>query len=99
IFGFQPCFFQQLTAGRFYRIDVRRTSSFGNFPTPLVQWKTVLTYQPGVQLFIQRQNSDGGVLERYFSVDAPVSRRVRSEERRVGKECVSTCRFWGSLYL
>src|SRR3546814_1270999 len=73
--SFQPCFFQQLTAGRFYRIDVRRTSSFGNFPTPLVQWKTVLTYQPGVQLFIQRQNSDGGVLERYFSVDAPVSRR------------------------
>src|SRR3546814_5581233 len=53
--SFQPCFFQQLTAGRFYRIDVRRTSSFGNFPTPLVQWKTVLTYQPGVQLFIRSE--------------------------------------------
>src|SRR3546814_4496662 len=25
-------------------------------------------------------------------------RLVRSEERRVGKECVSTCRSWGSAY-
>src|SRR3546814_11738928 len=23
---------------------------------------------------------------------------IRTEERRVGKECVSTCRFWGSPY-
>src|SRR3546814_18957230 len=28
----------------------------------------------------------------------PISSRIRSEERRVGNECVSTCRTWWSPY-
>src|SRR3546814_10949759 len=30
--------------------------------------------------------------------DVPPTRRIRSEERRVGKECVSTCRYRWSPY-
>src|SRR3546814_16435302 len=32
------------------------------------------------------------------SPGAPIRTAVRSEERRVGKECVSTCRYWWSPY-
>src|SRR3546814_18408079 len=39
--------------------------------------------------------SDRLALGRHFQVDASDD---RSEERRVGKECVSTCRSWWSPY-
>src|SRR3546814_12195805 len=34
----------------------------------------------------------------HFVIGRPIKRRVRSEERRVGKECVSTCRSRWSPY-
>src|SRR3546814_13521351 len=37
-------------------------------------------------------------LRSYSSSTSVTKRRARSEERRVGKECVSTCRSWGSAY-
>src|SRR3546814_16265408 len=39
---------------------------------------------------------DGGVKAAADYTPSPMTRR--SEERRVGKECVSTCRYRGSLY-
>src|SRR3546814_387248 len=38
--------------------------------------------------------------EAYYTsgASAGLGVRLRSEERRGGKECVSTCRFWGSPY-
>src|SRR3546814_15567490 len=35
---------------------------------------------------------------RKYGIGAEQSRANRSEERRVGKECVSTCRSWWSSY-
>src|SRR3546814_18185019 len=45
-------------------------------------------------LAMKRQIKDHHKLNRYFSGDSlvPFEVRIRSEERRVGKECVSTCR-------
>src|SRR3546814_15360501 len=34
----------------------------------------------------------------YHDIPGSILQQVRSEERRVGKECVSTCRSWWSPY-
>src|SRR3546814_18037515 len=39
-----------------------------------------------------------GVLAAYDSLSSSPEGVLRSEERRVGKECVSTCRSWWSPY-
>src|SRR3546814_17255111 len=41
---------------------------------------------------------DMGVAVRFLEKAAPEGEQARSEERRVGKECVSTCRSRGSPY-
>src|SRR3546814_10604120 len=47
----------------------------------------------GVLKGLTRPDSNGQPLRRYSQYDY-----TRSEERRVGKECVSTCRSWWSTY-
>src|SRR3546814_12908088 len=43
--------------------------------------------------------SDLEARARYVDADGQAARLLsRSEERRVGKECVSTCRYWWSAY-
>src|SRR3546814_15763372 len=49
-------------------------------------------YRLGRTWGIGQKGEDNGVL----LIVAPGERQVRSEERRVGKECVSTCRSRGS---
>src|SRR3546814_15949476 len=39
-----------------------------------------------------------GVVEQAWAADRQLKQLVRSEERRVGKECVSTCRYRRSPY-
>src|SRR3546814_12404296 len=41
----------------------------------------------------------GAFYDKVMALDEPVERLARSEERRVGKECVSTCRSrWSPYY-
>src|SRR3546814_11171122 len=49
-----------------------------------------LVLQPGRE---DEERTFGGIVPRIAGVHL-----VRSEERSVGKECVSTCRYWWSLY-
>src|SRR3546814_16409382 len=46
----------------------------------------------------RREFEDGAERLAIATVEAPPIVAVRSEERRVGKECVSTCRSWWSPY-
>src|SRR3546814_19953598 len=44
------------------------------------------------------EGPEPGTIVQYFKDDATAfNNKKRSEERRVGKECVSTCSFWRSL--
>src|SRR3546814_10646130 len=48
-------------------------------------------YLPAACRFLEREKAEEGPYRRQPEV-------ARSEERRVGKECVSTCRSWWSPY-
>src|SRR3546814_11802139 len=61
------------------------------------KWCDFLSYSPGLPPFLIRENAD---LTYHAEMEQGVADFIeeRSEERRVGKECVSTCTFWWSPY-
>src|SRR3546814_18023732 len=61
--------------------------------------RPVLTRQPRRAIFDPAERAWGlGHIVGAAPVDREAGRRIRSEERRVGKECVSTCRSRWSPY-
>src|SRR3546814_12064370 len=59
----------------------------------------VQSHQVDVDFLDADQNRYEGIAEVWFDSEADAAAFVRSEERRVGKECVSTCRSRVAPYL
>src|SRR3546814_14208247 len=62
------------------------------------QWRRLsgILSHSGAALGRPRFSPDGVRFERRGAIFRIIATETRSEERRVGKECVSTCRTWGS---
>src|SRR3546814_20988778 len=77
--------------------EARRSLATANHLDPDHPGPLILFYERfGEQGIDPTANAVTGL--RYAYVLAPYDRTLRSEERRVGKECVSTCRYRWSPY-
>src|SRR3546814_19493157 len=81
--------------------EIQHTSDFLGLPskgkTTKVRGMTIHKFREG-KIILERSLWDTAGLMRQLGLPAPAELEFRSAERRVGKECVSTCRSRWSPY-
>src|SRR5690349_1547249 len=76
LFCYKAGFFKEFAFSRLQRVFAKSATAFRNFPAVLIKRKTVLPYQPGIQIFIERYSACGYILKMNLTINAFSTRRI-----------------------
>jgi len=66
--GAQAGFLLEFALCRLQRVDMQRAAAHWYFPGITVRYISVLANQPGIAVFVNRDNANGDIFEQDFSV-------------------------------